>query len=575
MRHSIRRQFALIFIGLMTGVIFSCWLMNTFFLEEYYITRKTKVLLDAYDTIKEVVNSDIYNTMEFPEEFVSKISDVCSVYNIMLYVVDANSRTKYAYTEDVVDLELRLGAYLFGVFDAEKVIRIQENFIVQQVQVGEDEFLEMYGKLSSGISFIMRTPVESIRESVKDANRFQIYVGIIATLVGGIIIWLVARKITKPILELNSISEKMVNLDFDAKYEGGARNEIGLLGENINKLSTSLERSISELKTANNELLNDIKKKERIDEMRKEFLANVSHELKTPIALIQGYAEGLAEGINDDPESRAYYCEVIMDEAAKMNSMVKKLLTLNQLESGNDTVTMERFDITTLVKNYIQSAEILTKQNEIEVCLEEYPSYYVWADEYKTEEVFMNYFSNAVNHCKGEKKIIVTLVQVEEERCRDGMDLEEKEYYGNKLSVGENENWGKELEAAEERKVCEDVDFAERRGDQEYVNNGKEVSAVREAEGVKSEHCKRERQKDRTKSRVRVGVFNTGDPIPEDAISHLWEKFYKVDKARTREYGGSGVGLSIVKAIMESMNQAYGVENYSNGVLFWFELESV
>lgn len=101
--------------------------------------------------------------------------------------------------------------------------------------------------------------------------------------------------------------------------------------------------------------------------MRREFLANVSHELKTPIALIQGYAEGLAESVNDDPESRSFYCEVIMDEAAKMNNMVQKLLTLNQLESGNEVVTMERFDITALVRNYIQSAAILTKQNEIQV----------------------------------------------------------------------------------------------------------------------------------------------------------------------------------------------------------------
>ena len=84
----------------------------------------------------------------------------------------------------------------------------------------------------------------------------------------------------------------------------------------------------------------DVEKKEAVDEMRKEFLANVSHELKTPIALIQGYAEGLQEGVNDDPESRQFYCDVIVDEAAKMNNMVKKLLTLNQLEFGNDVVTM-------------------------------------------------------------------------------------------------------------------------------------------------------------------------------------------------------------------------------------------
>ena len=210
------------------------------------------------------------------------------------------------------------------------------------------------------------------------------------------------------------------------------------------------------------------------------------HELKTPIALIQGYAEGLKEGINDDAESREFYCDVIMDEASKMNHIVKKLLTLNQMEFGNDMVSMERFDIVALIKNYIQSAEILTKQKGIQVRFEDLPPVYVWADEFKTEEVFGNYFSNAINHAQGEKVIDVRLIRMEQ--------------------------------------------------------------------------------------KVKVSVFNTGEPIPEECLEHLWEKFYKVDKARTREYGGSGVGLSIVKAIMESMNQGYGVINYDNGVAFWFEL---
>ena len=190
-----------------------------------------------------------------------------------------------------------------------------------------------------------------------------------------------------------------------------------------------------------------------------------------------------------------FYCEVIVDEAAKMNQMVKKLMTLNQLEFGNDTVAMERFDIVTLIRNYIQSAQIMTKQHEIEVRMEDYPQIFVWGDEFKTEEVFMNYFSNAVNHCL----------------------------------PGRSESG---------RKVI-DVRVSQQNG------------------------------------KVRVTVFNTGTPIPEESIPHLWEKFYKVDKARTREYGGSGVGLSIVKAIMESMNQGYGVQNFTNGVMFWFELEAV
>ncbi len=172
----------------------------------------------------------------------------------------------------------------------------------------------------------------------------------------------------------------------------------------MNMLSATLETTISELKSANNELKKDIEKKEEIDRMRKEFLSNVSHELKTPLALIQGYAEGLQECINDDEESRDFYCEVIMDEADKMNQMVKKLLTLNQLEFGNDTLTMERFDLTELVKGVVTSSGILLKQKDITVTYPE-ESVCVWADEFKVEEVMTNYLSNAINHADFEKHI--------------------------------------------------------------------------------------------------------------------------------------------------------------------------
>lgn len=486
MKHSIRRQFSLIFIGLMAGTVLMCWFLDNIFLGQYYIGSKKRIIHNAYNTIRLAANDDTYSTENFSKE----LDRICSMYNIRVCVMDANSQTKYVSFNGGLALEEQLLGYIFGFYSGTvEVLEEGGDYVIQRLQLGEEEFLEMYGRLSTGISFILRTPMESIKISARIANRFFAYVGIMGTLAGGIIIWFVAWRMTRPILQLNAISEQMVHLNFDVKYKGRAGNELDLLGENINKLSRSLEKSISELKTANNELQKDIERKEAIDEMRKEFLANVSHELKTPIALIQGYAEGLREGINDDSESRNFYCEVIMDEAAKMNHMVKKLLTLNQLEFGNDIVTMERFDVTALIRNYIQSAGILTRQNEIHVCMEDDSPIYVWADEYKTEEVFMNYFSNAVNHCSGERKIVVSLEQ------RD--------------------------------------------------------------------------------NKVRVGVFNTGEPIPEEAVPHIWEKFYKVDKARTRAYGGSGVGLSIVKAIMEAMNQNYGAKNFSNGVLFWFELETV
>ena len=231
------------------------------------------------------------------------------------------------------------------------------------------------------------------------------FAGFLASLIGGVIIWMVSRRITKPILELNAISEKMVHMDFEAKFDSKGLNEIDMLGENINALSTALEESISELKTANNELKKDIEKKEQIDEMRKEFLSNVSHELKTPIALIQGYSEGLRDGISDDEQSREFYCNVIIDEAQKMNTMVKKLLSLNQLEFGNDVVNMERFDLVEMISSCLQSGNILAQNQQIEIRMDSYQPIFVWADEFKTEEVFMNYFSNAIHHCQGDKYI--------------------------------------------------------------------------------------------------------------------------------------------------------------------------
>ena len=487
MKYSIKKQFAMIFIGLMSATILLCWFINSTFLGRLYIEDKTKALKNAYG----VVNRAFAAGNVMTEEFDIQLQKIIETYNISLIVLDTDSRMLITSRNDQEIMSKRLWDNFFNEFEDESgdvILEEGENYTIQRITDTRTltEYIEIWGVFDNGNIFLFRTAVEGIRDSVTIANRLLAYIGMAAVLISGIIIMKVSGRITEPILELTEISERMARLDFDAKYCGNSKTEIALLGNNINELSYALENTISELKTANNELQKDIENKNEIDEMRKEFLSNVSHELKTPIALIQGYAEGLKEGINDDAESREFYCDVIMDEASKMNNIVKKLLTLNQMEFGNDVISMERFDIVALIKNYIQSAEILTRQKGIQVRFEDLPPVYVWADEFKTEEVFSNYFSNAINHALGEKVIDVRLIRMED--------------------------------------------------------------------------------------KVRVSVFNTGEPIPEDSLEHIWEKFYKVDKARTREYGGSGVGLSIVKAIMESMNQDYGVTNYNNGVAFWFEL---
>ena len=209
----------------------------------------------------------------------------------------------------------------------------------------------------------------------------------------------------------------MANLDFEAKYTSGGKNEIGELGANFNRMSSRLESTISELKKANNSLLKDIEQKEKMEEMRNEFLGNVSHELKTPIALIQGYAEGLKDGVNDDAESRDFYCDVIMDEAMKMNQMVKNLLTLNQLEFGDEDISFERFDLAALIRGVLQSMEILAQQDELKIIFRQESPVYVWADEFKTEQVVRNYVSNAFHHASGDK-VIEVKIQKEGKKAR-------------------------------------------------------------------------------------------------------------------------------------------------------------
>ena len=161
----------------------------------------------------------------------------------------------------------------------------------------------------------------------------------------------------------------------------------------------------------NRQIRQQVKELKEAEQIRKEFSANVSHELKTPIALVQGYAEGLKENISEDPESREFYCEVIIDEANKMNKMVKKLLTLNQIEFGNNQVSFEHFDIVQVLKSVINSALLLAGQKEAVITMEDYEPLYVWADEYMIEEVVTNYISNAINHVDGEKKINVSMVK--------------------------------------------------------------------------------------------------------------------------------------------------------------------
>ena len=509
MRQSMRTRLVVLTALMIILCIVICWIMNLFLLPGYYENSKKKQMNDVYGEVAALFDeNDWKNISDTQKDKVyDSLDKISANSSVSVYIMSINvdsssgmvSKVDYLYpsmgnrTQELNTQQLAkyvMFKQLGNVFDENyKLLEETDQYELFNVfdERIDSNYIELVGGITGDYWVYLRSNYESIRESAAISNEFLTYVGILVTILCVIIMIFLSNHYTKPILKLAQIAKKMENLDFDVRYKEKRHDEIGVLGHSMNSLSDKLEQTISELKTANNELELDIQRRSEQEQMRQEFLANVSHELKTPIALIQGYAEGLQDNVNDDPESREFYCEVIVDEADKMNKMVKKLLSLNQLEFGNGQVHLEHFDLQQVVQSVLSSSEILFRQKEVTLSYDGDHPVYVWADEYMTEEVVMNYVSNALNHIDGEKIIEVKIVS------HDG--------------------------------------------------------------------------------KARVSVFNTGKPIPEEDIDKIWSKFYKVDKARTREYGGNGIGLSIVKAIMEAHNQAYGVKNYDNGVEFWFELD--
>ena len=540
--HSIKFKITLLLVVTVTCLVAMLIGFNSFFSEKVYMNRKQKSMVSSYENVNDIMQK--YTDSQIDKDTMcADMENISTAKGISVLVVDSSWCTIYVSTQgdDSMIERLRMSIFNGDIFknsgtsekapepknpaddsvtdnpaDADDkkdhkkrfddiidmsgtslvenrtIISSNDKYTLQKVydeRLG-DYYLEIWGTLDNGYSIILRTPIQGIKDNVNISTTLIKYVGGAILIVGIISAFVVSTYITRPIKQLSDIAERMSEMDFDARYEGSDKGEIGLLGKSMNNMSEKLEHNIAELKKANLELKKDIDKKEKLEIMRTDFLSNVSHELKTPIALIQGYAEGLKEGITDDPESMGFYCDVIMDEANKVNTMVKRLLTLNQIEFGNDEPDMERFNINELIASVVDANAIRAGQKNMSIVFDNRNEQnFVWADEYKTEEVLTNYISNALNHCDGKQAI-----EVRTSKSEDGATLT-------------------------------------------------------------------------------VTVYNSGRNIAEEDLERIWEKFYKTDKARTREYGGNGIGLSIVKAIMESMGQEYGVRNVSDGVEFWFTLD--
>ena len=488
---SVRFKLFLVMCIVIIFIILSLILVNSVVLETFYMYSKTNTVRAVYARINEYYSSNSAN-IDLDEE----LKNIAFKNNFDILIQADNNIIVFSTNRDFISsIDQLMDNESASSQDQTNIIYKDRDIIIRKVVSSNSSmnYILLSGNLVNDYKLYIRIPIAPIEESVRISNNVLIFIGCITIIISGIIASVISKKFTDPILELNSITNKMARLDFSQKYvTKDVDDEINDLGKNINTMSNKLETIIKQLRDNNIELEKDIEEKSKIDEMRKQFISDVSHELKTPIALIQGYAEGLLENVTTDDESRKFYAEVILDESNKMDKLVKQLLELMKIEYGKREFTNERFDLKELIDEVIRKCNVMLKENGITINFRQEEPVYIYADEFYIDQAVTNYFTNAIKH-------------------------------------------------AEEK-------------------NGKKEIEIR-----------LEKLKD--KNKVRLYVYNTGENIEQEDLERIWKRFYKVDTSRNRANGGTGIGLALVKAIMNNYKNEYGVANKEDGVEFYFDLD--
>lgn len=509
MKKSIFKRLFIMMVGNILVFTILIYGSNLFFAKNYYVNNKKELLLAASQKISNVLDEATIPLA--PKDIISINAVAKSIGGSVIigdtkrniYLSDRiqqagrpNKEVRNSFYEIELDNETpRL--VLPNTADAQNVIvndfeqyddhSIFFNALDPELQI---DTLRYQSSLANDFTILIWVPLSEINESISLSNSFTLIVALLTLCITVVISYFASMKFTKPITEMNTQAKSMVDLDFSQQLTVMSNDEIGQLSLTINQLSSKLNDTIEELNIKNQELTKDINKKEELEQMRKEFISNVSHELKTPIFLIQGYAEGLHSNVVGDEAKRAFYSKVIMEEADKMDLMVKDLLDISQLESGSYSINLCTFNIDELAYDVVKKLTPTFEDQGIKFTLNSDTKVAIIADPIRIEQVLMNLLTNGVNHCNNQKMMTFKLIKT-------------------------------------------------------------------------------------TNNTVKISIFNTGSQIPEEALDKIWSSFFKVDEARTRDYNGSGLGLSIVKNILQLHHGKYGVSNKENGVEFWFELDLI
>lgn len=320
--------------------------------------------------------------------------------------------------------------------------------------------------------------LQGIEEATGIMNQYVLMSFIIVLLIALIGAYWYSKKLTKPLIELRNVTTAIARLDFSKYCEVRSEDEIGELASNINQMSHKLEESLNTLKK-------DIELKDHLEAQRKQLIADVSHELKTPLTVMKGICSGLIDGIYSGQDTKNF--EAMLGQVNQMSDLVQELLEVSRLEA-EISLDQEVFMLSDTVFKVHKSFKTLVKEKELRLILN-LEEYFVLGDRKKIECVIRNLYNNAIF----------------------------------------------------------------------YTPCGESIEIVIEKIG----------------SRVCFRIMNKGVSIPLELQEKIWEPFYRIDQSRNKKLGGSGLGLYMVKCILEKHCSSYGMMSDSNSVTFWFDLEVI
>jgi signal transduction histidine kinase len=459
-------------IGLISLVITGITFLNNNFLEEYYANKR----IEQIEKVRNLLTTDGVPSEEEIETYSQK-------YNMIIYLKNYGDKMVMMNRNS---MNRRPKKYEFNE-------KNEGNRVVKHMGL---ETLEYYKLLPSNQILILRISMDSIRSTVGIVNEFFLYGSLIILFISLFFAYLFSKKLTAPILDLNDIIKKMVKMDFTSRSNFKSGDELEELGDNVNYLASQLEMNIDNLKITNMKLVEEIEKKKKIDELRKEFIASITHEIKTPITVINTHAEMLLYDLVKDKVEIKEYLKTIMSEGENISSLLNELIKLIKLEENIIEIKKEKIDISKLLREECEKYRVDIDEKDIKLKLNVEENVEVKADLFKIKQVITNLMTNAIS----------------------------------------------------------------------YVNIGGELTVNLFSKGS---------QKEQNNGEVIVEIINSGSKIPEDKIENIWKAFYRVEKSRNKKYGGVGLGLTIVKGILERHYSKYGVENLENGVKFWFTLEII